>query len=225
MTGSKLPLVALGAVALAGLSGIACAGVVNATFNGVGPAVSLNYTLVAPPGGGGTSAGLFNWTVNSNTGLPLGPTFTGFCIELTQNVSPNSAYTYTETVLDQAPDPDQAPFSPMGVLKAAQIARLMTVFNADITGTAAERAAAAQVAIWETVYDDSVTTTAGNFSIANVAISAKADSYLTAQVLAAPTMGLYALTSDTAQDMLVPAPGAAALLGLGLVTIGRRRRS
>ena len=87
MNGSKVTLVALSAVALAGLSGIACAGVVNATFNGVGPAVSLNYTLVAPPGGGGTSAGLFNWTVNSNTGASLGPTFTGFCIELTQGVS------------------------------------------------------------------------------------------------------------------------------------------
>jgi len=224
MNGSKVTLVALSAVALAGLSGIASAGIIEARFDGVSPGVTVNYTLIAPPGSGGTTAGLFNWTVLSNTGASLGPTFTGFCIELTQGVSPGTTYFYNEASLDQAPDPDAA-FAPMGGLKAAQIARLITVYNADVTGTAAQRAAAAQIAIWETVYDDSVTTTAGNFFIGDATIAAKADSYLTSQVLAAETGGLYALTSDTAQDMLVPAPGAAALLGLGLVTIGRRRRS
>jgi len=203
---------------------IASAGVVQATFNGVGPGVTLNYTLVAPPGGGGTNAGQFNWTVVSNSGAPLGPTFTAFCIELTQNVSTNQTYFYNETSLHLAPDPDALPFSPMGSLKAAQIARLITVYKADVTGTAAQRAAAAQVAIWETVYDNSATTTAGNFFIGDATIAAKADSYLTAQVSASETQDLYALTSDTAQDMLVPAPGAAALLGLGLVALGRRRR-
>ena len=206
------------------LASSASAGVVVATFNGVGPGVVVNYTLVAPPGSGGTNAGRFNWTVNSNTGLPLGPTFTAFCIELTQHVSNGGIYTYLETPLDQAPDPDAAPFSPMGVTKAAQIARLMTVYNADVTGTAAQRAAAAQVAIWETVFDDSVTTTAGNFFIGEATIAAKADSYLASQVSAAETGGLYALTSDTAQDMLVPAPGAMALLGLGGLVATRRRR-
>jgi len=209
---------------------LASAGLVTATFNNVAPGAVVNYTLVSPSGGGGTHAGRFNWTVNANTGASLGPTFTAFCIELTQNVGFNQQYIYTETALDQAPDPDQAPFSPMGLSKAAQIARIITVFNADLTDTPEIRAAAAQVAIWETVYETNLSMDAssgnGNFylSIANATIAAKANSYLASQVFAAQTVGLYALTSNTAQDMLVPTPGALALLGMGGLVATRRRR-
>ena len=84
---------------------LASAGLVTATFNNVAPGAVVNYTLLSPSGGGGTHAGRFNWTVNANTGASLGPTFTAFCIELTQNVGFNQQVIYTETALDQAPDP------------------------------------------------------------------------------------------------------------------------
>ena len=211
---------------------LASAGLVTATFNNVAPGAVVNYTLLSPSGGGGTHAGRFNWTVDANTGASLGPTFTAFCIELTQNVGFNQQVIYTETALALAPAPPQAPFSPMGLSKAAQIARIITVFNADLTDTPEIRAAAAQVAIWETVYETNLSMDAssgnGNFylssSSADATIAAKANSYLASQVFAAQTVGLYALTSNTAQDMLVPTPGALALLGMGGLVATRRRR-
>lgn len=223
----------LSSFALLTLTGLANAGVVTSTLNSVTPAEGLTFTLVGY-GSQGTSAGQFNWTATSNGstfGLNVDGSgnYTAFCIEVTQNVGIGGSYTYTEDYLQNAPDPDNAPYSPMGLVKANQIARLFTVYNNDVSGNPASlKAAALQVAIWETVYDladMNPNAGSGNFHVDNGAVSAYASGYLTDQAFAAQALGLYALTSLTNQDMVVtPAPGAAALLGLGGLIIARRRR-
>jgi len=220
--------------ALSALTVAANAGTVTATLNYVNPGAGVTATLGGSPTA--TTAGQFNWTATTNGstfGLAVdgGGNFTAFCIELTQNVGFGGSYTYTEDFLSNAPDP-AGPFSPVGVIKAAQIARLFTVYNNDFVNDPNLKAAALQTAIWETVYETTVglpSAVSGNFFVDNSAVGfvfvhSLADSYLAAQYFAPETGGLFALTSPTNQDMVVtPAPGAAALLGLGGLVALRRR--
>lgn len=207
------------------------AGMINATLNSISPSTNIRYSLSGSDYTG-TTAGVFNWTRNSgDIPNPAGPTFSAFCIELTQNVSVNSSYNYNDTPLAGAPLPG-GPYSPMGAALAAQIARILTVWANDVTGSANLRAAAAQAAIWETIFDtdNSLTDDAGNFFLdtnhtASNNVAIKANAYLVAQASAAPRTGLFALTSLTQQDMVVPAPGALALLGMGGLVAARRRRA
>jgi len=220
----------LAVVSLVAIAGAANAGVINATLNSISPSTTVQYSLNGSAFTG-TNAGVFNWTRNSgDIPNPAGPTFSAFCIELTQNVAVNSTYNYNDTALDGAPLPGPLG-SPMGAAKAAQIARILTVWANDVSDTANLRAAAAQAAIWETIFDtDNSLSAVGNFYLnpgntASANVAAKADAYLILQATAAPRTGLFALTSLTNQDMVVPAPGALALLGMGGLVAARRRRA
>ena len=219
--------ITVGIAALA-IASTGAAAQINSTLNSISPALNVKWSLDSS-GFATTQAGVFNWTRNSGSiSSPLTTNFAAFCIELTQNVSVNSSYNYDETPLDSAPVPASA-FAPMGAADAAKIARIYTVWANDVSGSANLRAAAAQAAIWETIFGTDDDLTSGNFLLDTShsnsnQVALKANQYLVAQLTAAPRSGLFALTSTSAQDMVVPAPGAFALIGLGGLAAARRRR-
>ncbi len=234
-------------VALVCMAGSASAATVTSTFNGVGPVVNMNFSLTDPTAtNGGTQAGVFNWTGTAGNPAGLQGGYRAFCIELTQNVSPNTSYTYQTAALEMAPQPATT-VTPMGAAKASAIRELFgrfysPSFGFDINGPGIsnEEAAAMQLALWEIVYETASSSGPGpgaafglNFGLAggnavfsgNASVLGLASGFLAALDGTGPqALDLIALTSDTAQDMLIPTPGAAVLAGLGLVAAGRRRR-
>ena len=142
--------------------------------NTPGTSPSLNYT-----------PGAVNWTQggNPNQQNTLLPTdFTTFCIELTQDISPGSTYTYNLTALQDAPNPGTANTGGkggMGAAKATEIAYLWGTFHSSI-GTSGDKAddnaAAFQLAIWKIEYDwgdssldaSTVFFTSGNFQASSL---------------------------------------------------------
>ncbi len=224
MTRMKFTILALGCSTLTASADII------ATLDSVSPKRDVKWSL----GGSGfaaTQAGVFNWTRTGGTlSEPAGPAFTAFCIELTQNVSVGGSYTYDGASLATAPVPG-GPYSPMGASLASKIARIHNVWMNDASGdTAATKAAGAQAAIWETIFDTNDDLTTGTFHLdgsdaPSAAVSVKANIYLVDQISAAGFPGLFALTSGSNQDMVVvPTSASAALLGLGGLAAFRRRR-
>ncbi|MCW5766370.1 MAG: hypothetical protein KIT68_10395 [Phycisphaeraceae bacterium] len=212
-------------VAAAGASA-AQADTVIATFNGVGPGEGVNYSLNFGGSFTGTSAGRFNWTRTGGTAAEPTGNYVAFCIELQQNVSNGGNYTYDVTAVALAPVP-ASPFAPMGAARADALARLWNAYytNSGIDNT---NAAAFQLCVWEIVFNDTMSFDLGTGQFqatGNATTIALANAWLvTAMDSNAPMASIYALTSETNQDMLVPTPGAAALAGLGTLAAMRRKR-
>lgn len=234
-------------IALVCLAGSASAATVTSTFNSVGPRVDMNFSVTDPSAtSGGTQAGLFNWTGTAGNPAGLQGHYRAFCIELTQHVGAGTTYTYQTAALETAPQPTTS-VTPMGTAKASAIRELFgrfysPSFGFDINGPGIsnEEAAAIQLAVWEIVYETASSSGSGpgaafglNFGLAggnavfsgDAGVLALASGFLAALDGTGPqALDLIALTSDTAQDMLIPTPSATVLAGLGLAAAGRRRR-
>ncbi|HEY4309135.1 MAG TPA: PEP-CTERM sorting domain-containing protein [Pirellulales bacterium] len=134
------------------------------TFNGGDGSININFNSGQEAVNTG-QGGQFQWTVDSgpNPGyINYGSTgsFTSFCIEIPQPVSPGSTqYTYTQAFLPNAPSPINNPDTPMGLAAANEIAAMWQV---EITGNGGSSSpvftdpiarAAFQLAIWKLEYD------------------------------------------------------------------------
>lgn len=147
--------------------------------------------------------------------------FRAFCIDLNQTITFNEVITYTVTALEDAPIPGDG----MGLARANLVRELwgryyFTSLTSDTNG------AAFQAAVWEIIRDPGISLHSGSLRIeGHNETENLAQSWLNSlngdQAHFAP---VYALTSDCSQDMLVPAPGAAALFALGGILVSRRRR-
>jgi hypothetical protein len=137
-----LAAVAVSALGLAGTP--ARADFVTATFSNVNPG-----EVVTIPVGTGTEsgwAGVYNFT---NASGAIAGSFSGFCIDIAQNIFANQTVTFGVAALSSAPVDGIQP-SPMGTLRANLIGELW--FNdQSLIGTSNSNAAAFQIAIWEII--------------------------------------------------------------------------
>jgi len=255
----RLRSILLAAVILAAGSVRAYAGTVTATFSSLTDSQNLTFHWT-DAGGGHTDtnqpSGRFLWNVNS-TSSPIGTygtSFFSFCVDLSQNVSPGSQYTFTET-LNLTSVPIGGSGQAMTSQAANDLALLYGAFYNDLIGspnvvgksynsiayTGAQMAAAFQLAVWEIVEDDGINglslsnTSSRFYDTTDTTVVTLANWYLTH--LGSKADQLVALYSTGAQDQVVfvpvnitgvPLPGAVAaglpILMLGGATLKSKRR-
>lgn len=222
----------LAIIAVATLAGTTFADTINATFTGVTPGQSVGLRLSGH--NMNTTAGQFTFLRNaSDPGtLPgFAPTFTGFCIDLTEYVQNGHEYTWNTYSLANAPT---SAAGPMGAARAQRLARLFgnQYNNLATASNQAQAYAAFQLAVWEIVTDDGLDLDHGTLQVTSAPSGTKslAQSWLDAVSGSGPVMSLIAI-DNAATDcngqqgyVMVPAPGAAAMLGLGGLAMTRRRR-
>lgn len=165
-------------------------------------------------------AGVNNFSIiGDQTVLPS--EFRAYCIDLEQTIQFNEVVTYTVTPIEDAPLPGDG----MGLARANLLRELWgRYYFTSLTSNT--NAAAFQSAVWEIIRDPGTNLHSGSLRIeGHNETEELAQSWLNSlngdQAHFAP---VYALTSDCSQDMIVPAPGAAALLANGGIFISRRRR-
>lgn len=202
---------------------------ITATFNGIIPNVPITWSV----NGGGINnpgaAGCFSWTKTGGTYTGVSGNFTGFCLELTETIQEPNSYTYKVVSLDLAPDGgDPGGFTfPLGPVGADQLSEMWAAWYPSLDSSDPVECGAFQLAIWEIVYDGNLIINGLGDSLqfgAAPAVLALAQTYLTVIDGVGPRASLDALTHPTAQDQVVPVPGTLALLGLGGLIAGRRRR-
>lgn len=212
------------------------AATLDVTLNNVSPSQTFGYSTNGGSSYKSTKAGVFNWTRTggSHVGDPVG-NFRSFCVELTQNISPGSSYTYDVVAVEDAPNDGFA--SGMGTAKAALLSELWGRFYSPLFD--ADQAAAFQVSVWEIVYDGGVDLAAGSFQAQSLATGFVTLSQTWLNVLdgtgAMANLGamtnpnrqdhIYELPTPTNEQIPAPAAATAGLMGLGLLGIGRKRRS
>jgi len=186
------------------------------------PATLINGTRTDTPGVGG-----------ANADIPVN--FPAFCVEVNQDVVVNGGPDYTHNVVPLLGS-STIPISGTSVFfdaaRTDRMERLWGTFYDNPTAQSVpDFSTAFQMAVWEIAFDNDMNLSTGN----NVVTSAPGATLAVAQgwldVIAGgggTNMQLYLLQSDSAQDLITPgpapAPGSAALLGLGGLISFRRRR-
>lgn len=212
-------------------AGTALAGVdsVNVYFNGVGPGEGVS--VVFNGGGISTTAGAFNWTRDAgNPGTLAGfaPTFQTFCIDLTEYISQGGPYAYSTFPAAAAPTSGAGP---MGAAREAQLGRMFALYYNSLSTP--DQYAGFQLAVWDIALDGDNNLLGGLFSVTGSSANAMANAtaFIAGSLTAGPVWPIFAIDdpigSHTALQgqLMVPTPGAAALIGAGLVAVGRRRRA
>lgn len=202
------------------LAGVASATTIQARLDSVSPEFHMNVSSDSGATWRTLYSGVNNFTVMGGDPTELAPTFKAFCIDLGQTIGFGGTYTYTTGAIDDAPIPG----APMGAAKGDLLRELWGRHFLGINSNV--RASAFQIVVWEIVFDTGLDFTSGAVRVTGDAgVLSTAQGYLSSlngNVWAfAP---VYALNSQSTQDMLVPTPGAIALLGLGGLAATRRRR-
>lgn len=227
----RLRVSTLAALALAAASGTAfgAGASFTGTFNGIVPPTPITWSVTGGAFNNAGAAGFFNWDKTGGTYGGVSGNFDAFCLELTEVIQEPNSYTYKVVPLASglAPDGDGANTFPLNPLQIAQMSELWGRHRNSIT---AASATAFQLAIWEIVYDTNLTINGFGDSLQFTAPTpagdiALAQFYLNTIDGTGPLMTLDAFTHPTQQDQIVPAPGALALLSVGGLLAGRRRRS
>jgi hypothetical protein len=225
------------------LVGIALTSTASATLLGTVNVQNHNNGLsdIGTVWGGGLSGltgytGVYSWTIAGGTGLGTAVPDWGFCIELTQE-----PYTGWQDVLplNEASLP-AAYGTPVGNNKANYIREL---WGRDFdptwtTGANRQMAEAFGVALWEIIYETDPTwdvTSGTGFYATGIEQAATANFWLSQ--LDGDTAyfanNLFATSSPEGQDyliqipgsMIIPEPFTAIMLGLGALSIVRRRKT
>jgi len=227
-----------GFVALSAVStGLASADIVDMRFEGTGSGQSVRVT-----NGSSTFnvfAGQLRHFLSNGTGVAanLRGEMITYCSDLSQYVS-RDTQRYTVQALALAPAGNA-----MGADKARAIASIYDyAMGFQLTSsTSNDMAAAFQLAVWEIVTDFNPSLGASSLSLSTggfratqtngASIWSSVQSILNGYLSAANNSSfgpsnIAAISSGSFQDQLVtiPAPGPAALAGVGLLMIGKRRR-
>jgi hypothetical protein len=219
--------------------GIALTSTANATLLGTVNVQNHNNGLsdIGTVWGGGLSAftgytGVYSWTNAGGTGLGTAVPDWGFCIELTQG-----PYNGLQDVvpLNEAPDS-----TPMGTTKANYIRELWgrDFDPAWTTGANSQMAEAFGAALWEIIYEtDPVWDVTSGTGFYATGIEQAATTNLWLSQLDGDTAyfanNLFATSSLYGQDYLIQIPGSmstpepmtAIMLGLGALSIMKRRKT
>jgi hypothetical protein len=202
--------IAIMAVALAGASSASAA--LTVAFTGVNPeeVVTLQVTGVSAFGPGGVYAGIYNLTVD-------GVATPSFCIDVNRESGNFSDYSYV--ALSSAP---LSPVGPMGSDHAIAIEKLWAAYYSPSMN--AQDAAALQVAIWESLGNNTLgytVTVSGNDPV-----TAEAANMLASLSGLTGLADLRGLVSPSGQNYVVPVPepttmiaGALLLLPFGASTL------
>lgn len=221
-----------------GLVSAANADLVDMRYVGRGQGRTVRITT--PSSSFNVFAGQLRHVFSNGTGLgaQLSGEMITFCTDLTQEVT-SSTRTYTILPLESAPVGGA-----MGSDKARAIASLYDyALGVQLEqGASADLACAFQLAVWEIVADYSWSLGGSSLSMAGGSFRATrtdgsplwsgVTNYLNAFFFntsnaSSSTAGLAGVTSGSYQDQIVtvPAPGAAALAGLGMMLCIKRRRT
>jgi hypothetical protein len=185
---------------------------------------------------------MFNKTASTGTGnLIDNGVLGGFCIDLSQYLATGSK-TYEVIDVADGPKPTTILGSGMGAVKAAYLSELWSRYfdsawmgGGTYTSTQNEYAEVFQAAIWEIVYEDLPTSSAGwdvtlDGTVGNKGFKATNLNYTLANSWLGSLTGCYqgtnlaALSSDCTQDIMVaiPEPATVAFLAIGLLmAVGR----
>lgn len=218
-------LVSSAVVSLA-LAAAANATPVIVTYNGVSPGATVSLSRNSGSSFSNYNAGLVNLTGAASNPVDLRGAFTAFCIDLNQSISNGQTYNdFNTAALASAPIPN----TPMGAVKADQLAELWAA-ERSLLSTSNDYAAL-QVAIWEIINDTGLSLSGGTFKAASSTIRTLAQGFLNKVDGNGARASLYAISSPSVQDFVVPnpqipAPGAAglALLGFGMAVRRNRRK-
>lgn len=200
---------------------------ITAQFNGIIPSVPITWSVTGGAFTNPGAAGCFNWDRLGGTYTGVSGNFNGFCLELTETIQEPNIYTYKVVPLDLAPDGDGTFTFPLGPVGADQLAEMWAAWYPTLNPLDPVECAAFQIAIWEIVYDNNLILNGFGDSLqigAPAAVLALAQTYLNVIDGIGPRATLDAFTHPTAQDQVVPGPGTLALLGMGGLLAGRRRR-
>jgi hypothetical protein len=204
----------------AAVSSVASAAVFQARLDTISPERHMSVSRDSGASFSTLYSGVNNFTVLGGDPTELAPAFRAFCIDLNQTISFGSSYTFTTSPVEAAPVPGAA----MGLAKADLLRELWGRHFASIDTNV--EGSAFQIAVWEIVFDTGLDFGSGVVQVTgDPAVLSTAQGYLAS--LDGNTFAfapVYALISDSTQDMLVPAPGALSLMGLGGLLVSRRRR-
>ena len=216
-----------------------CAGPALALLAGVPVAQAATVSLNAWTYGNGSTVNTqqpaYSGAAGGFSGALDGVDVLTYCVELTQQFNWNTSYTnYTDkTAL--------AYFQP-GSDKAMKLAKLVSYafYDSAVHVSTAAQSTSLQLAIWNVVYDDDYTLSAGAFTDTS-AYSSDANTLLTASQSFTNLANVWVLASPTQQDQLhwskvsagrsnaeptVPEPGTLALVAgaIGAAAVALRRR-
>lgn len=204
---------------LATLAASANAGTITAHYNGLySQGATVNQDSVFA---GNVSTVTFEWTRTDTPGPGVDNTlsspFRAYCIEIVQNVSGNTDYTYNVV------SASAHGFSP---LQEILLGRLWASYQSSVVDSTSS--AAFQLAVWELAFDSGADLSVGDFTASDPSASIMlAQGWLSAISSNSYSGGqapISVLEHPSAQDQLVPTPGSLALLATGGVLSARRKR-